>query len=207
MTWSFRCGTKRDHESDANSETRGRSGRRGDSDCCWLHCDFFVFSADLETALDRWSSSAHMNPEMISLHSARARFSRRDWFATARISGIGCALLSLAGCVVATDRPRRGAVVVAPAPAVVVVEQPRVVEKVVVVVREAPPPLRKEVIVERDRPSKAHLWITGHWRHDGRVYIWVPGHWEMPPRPRAVWVEPRWEKRDGVYIHIEGIWR
>ncbi len=149
----------------------------------------------------------NMNPEMLSLLSVWSRFSRRDSFALARFGGIGFGLLSLAGCVVATDRPHRGAVVVAPAPAVVVVEQPRVVEKVVVVVREAPPPLRKEVIVERDRPSKAHVWITGHWRHDGRVYTWVPGHWAVPPRARAVWVEPRWEKRDGVYIHIEGIWR
>ena len=147
-----------------------------------------------------------MNPEMLSLISVWSRFSRRDWLAVARLAGLGALLVVLSGCVVATGRPHGRAVVVAPAPAVVVVEPPRVVEKVIVV-REAPPPLRKEVIVERDRPSRAHVWIAGHWWHDGRVYVWVPGHWDTPPHPRAVWVEPRWEKRDGVYIHIEGVWR
>lgn len=145
-----------------------------------------------------------MNPQLLSSAPCSAALSRRDLIAVARFAGVGLVVASLSGCVVATNRPHRAPVVVAPA--VVVVEQPRVVEKVIVI-REAPPPLRKEVIIERDRPSRAHVWIAGHWRHDGRVYVWVPGHWDTPPRARAVWVEPRWERRDGVYIFIEGIWR
>ena len=147
-----------------------------------------------------------MNPKLLLPVPVWIRNSRCEWLAVARCAGLGAVLVSLSSCVVAGGRHRPAVVVAAPAPAVVIVEPPRVVEKVVVI-REAPPAPRREVIVEGDRPSAAHMWVAGHWRHDGRVYTWIPGHWAKPPRARAVWVEPRWEKRDGIYIFIEGIWR
>jgi hypothetical protein len=90
--------------------------------------------------------------------------------------------------------------------AVVVREQPVVVEQPapVVIVAEPPPP----IIVEKV-PHGPHgqVWIVGHYEYVENHYVWRHGRYAPPPHKGAKWEADRWEHTDHGYEYHSGHWK
>jgi hypothetical protein len=99
------------------------------------------------------------------------------------------AVVLLSGCIVISDGPIPG---------------PVVVEEIEIGC--APPPPPPVIVTRPPRPSRFHIWIEGHHAVRSGMWVWIHGHWERPPRRSAVWVRGHARRRGDIWVWAPGHW-
>ncbi|OHB80205.1 MAG: hypothetical protein A2Z25_24735 [Planctomycetes bacterium RBG_16_55_9] len=99
------------------------------------------------------------------------------------------AIIVVSGCVVVSDGPFPG---------------PVVVEEIEIGYPPPPPP--PVIVTHPPRPSGFHIWIEGHHVIDGGAWVWIGGHWERPPHRHAAWAPGYTRRRGEVWLWAPGRW-